>query len=112
MTPEDIRVKGTRIGIENILYEYVVNNKTAEEIAELFHTVSLEQVYATILYYLRDRETIEQYLDNWLDYTNKAQVEFDRHPPPFVAKVLRWKLERLIPFLKKNAILGTAITYM
>ncbi|WP_287527726.1 hypothetical protein [Okeania sp. SIO2C2] len=45
--------------------------------------------------YLRDRETIGQYLENWLDYTNKVQAEFDRHPPPFVAKVLRWKLERL-----------------
>ncbi len=95
LTADDIRVKGTRIGIEHILYEYVVGSRTAEEIAELFDTVSLEQVYATILYYLRDRETVGQYLENWLDYTNKAQAEFDRHPPPFVAKVLRWKLERL-----------------
>ncbi len=95
LTPEDIRVKGTRIGIEHILYEYVVGGKTAEEIAELFHTVSLEQVYGTILYYLRDRDTVGKYLENWLDYTNKARAEFDRDPPPFVAKVLRWKLERL-----------------
>ena len=95
LTPEDIRVKGTRIGIEHILYEYVVGGKTAEDIAELFHTVSLEQVYATIFYYLRDRDTVGKYLENWLDYTNKSQAEFDRDPPPFVAKVLRWKLERL-----------------
>ena len=94
-TPEDIRVKGTRIGIEHILYEYVVGTKTAEEIAQEFHTVSLEQVYATILYYLRDRETVGQYLQNWLDYTNKAQAKFDCDRPPFVAKVLKWKLERL-----------------
>ncbi|NEN92986.1 MAG: hypothetical protein F6K48_30505 [Okeania sp. SIO3H1] len=60
--------------------------------AELFHSVSLEQVYATILFSLRDRETVGQYLKNWLDYTNKAQAEFDRHPPPFVEKVLKWKL--------------------
>ena len=63
--------------------------------AELFHSVSLEQVYATILYYLRDHETVGQYLDNWLDYTNKAQAEFDRHPPLFVANLLKWKLEPL-----------------
>ncbi|NEQ72723.1 MAG: hypothetical protein F6K24_57700 [Okeania sp. SIO2D1] len=63
--------------------------------AELFHTVSLEQVYATILYYLRDRERVGQYLDNCLDYTNKAQTEFDHHPPSFVGNVLKWKLERL-----------------
>ncbi|NEP04627.1 MULTISPECIES: hypothetical protein [Okeania] len=51
--------------------------------------ISLEQVYPTILYYLRDREAVGQYLENSLDYTNKAQAEFDRHPPPFVAKILK-----------------------
>ncbi|NER33504.1 MAG: DUF433 domain-containing protein [Oscillatoria sp. SIO1A7] len=95
LTAEDIRVKGTRIGIEHILYEYVVGTKTAEEIAQEFHTVSLEQIYATILYYLRDREAVGKYLENWLDCTNKAQAQFDIDPPPFVAKVLKWKLERL-----------------
>ena len=100
LTPEDIRVKGTRIGIEHILYEYVVGTKTAEEIAQQFHTVSLEQVYATILYYLRDRETVGKYLENWLDYTNKAQAKFDGDPPTFVAKVLKWKLERLTQRVK------------
>ncbi|MCL2934233.1 MAG: hypothetical protein MGG11_18905 [Trichodesmium sp. MAG_R03] len=37
----------------------------------------MEQVSATILYDLRDRETIGQYLENWLNYTNKAQADFE-----------------------------------
>jgi len=48
---EDIRVKGTRVGIEHILYEYIYCNQTAEAIAQQFYTVTLAQVYATILYY-------------------------------------------------------------
>ncbi|MBW4575307.1 MAG: DUF433 domain-containing protein [Aphanothece sp. CMT-3BRIN-NPC111] len=88
LTPEDIRVKGTPIGIEHILYEYIHRGKTPEEVSQQFHTVTLEHVYATILYYLQNKETIGKYVDDWLEYTIKAQAEFDRNPPPFVAKVL------------------------
>ncbi len=34
ISPEDIRVKGTRIGIEHILYEYIHCAKTPEAIAK------------------------------------------------------------------------------
>ncbi len=33
-TSSDIRLKGTRIGIETILYEYIDRGRTPEEIAE------------------------------------------------------------------------------
>ena len=32
MAEDDIRIKGTRIGIETVLYEYIYNGKTPEEI--------------------------------------------------------------------------------
>jgi hypothetical protein len=32
LTPEDIRIKGTRVGIEHILYEYIHRNQTPEAI--------------------------------------------------------------------------------
>ena len=89
--PDDIRVKGTRVGIEHILNEYIHNNKTPEEIEQNFRTVTLEQVYATILYYLANKETVGQYFQDWVDYCEKAQAEFDKNPPAFVAKVLEWK---------------------
>lgn len=31
-TPNDVRVKGTRVGIESILYEYIHRKLSAEEI--------------------------------------------------------------------------------
>lgn len=34
ITPDDIRLKGTRIGIETILYEYIDRALTPEEIAQ------------------------------------------------------------------------------
>jgi uncharacterized protein (DUF433 family) len=62
---DDIRVKGTRVGIESILYEYVHETKTAEQIAEQFDTVSLAQVYATILYCLVHKPEVDRYLSAW-----------------------------------------------
>jgi uncharacterized protein (DUF433 family) len=54
LAPDDIRIQGTRIGIETILYEYIYKSRTAEEIQQTYHSLTLEQVYATILYYLHN----------------------------------------------------------
>ncbi|MEH2161460.1 MAG: DUF433 domain-containing protein [Nostoc sp.] len=69
LAPDDIRLKGTRIGIESILYEYIYRCKTPEEIAEQFLLVTLEQVYATILYYLHHRSEVDAYLADWLEFS-------------------------------------------
>ena len=36
LAPDDIRLKGTRVGIESVLYEYVHREQTAEAIARRF----------------------------------------------------------------------------
>ncbi|WP_449416819.1 DUF433 domain-containing protein [Phormidium nigroviride] len=94
LSPEDIRVKGTRVGIEHILSEYIHNGKPPEEIAKQFRTVTLAQVYATILYYLENQETVGKYVGDWLAYCLKAEAEYDRNPPPFVAKLLQLRAEK------------------
>src|SRR2546425_11579113 len=88
---EDIRIKGTRIGIESILYEYIHNVRTPEDIKERFQTVSLEQVYATILYYLHNRETVGSYLTNYLDYCRAARDEYEKNLPSLVSRLRRLK---------------------
>ncbi len=80
LADNDIRIKGTRIGIEHILYEYIHNAKSSEAIAPLFPTVTLEQIYATILYYLQSPVAIGAYVSDWLDYTLKAEAEQDQDP--------------------------------
>ena len=87
LAPNDIRIKGSRIGIESVLYEYIHNARTAEEIKQRFDTLTLEQVYAAILYYLHDPETVGAYLANHLEYSRKARAEYDRNPPPGVVRL-------------------------
>jgi uncharacterized protein (DUF433 family) len=89
LAPDDVRIRGTRIGIEHILYDYIHNAKSPEDIAQDFQTVTVAQVYATILYYLENRETIGQYLAEWLDYTLKAEAEHDHHPPRITERLMQ-----------------------
>jgi uncharacterized protein (DUF433 family) len=55
LNSSDIRIEGSRIGIETILYEYIDRGRTPEEIAQIYTSLTLEQVYATILYYLQNQ---------------------------------------------------------
>ena len=50
-------------------------------------TVALAQVYATVLYYLENPETVGQYIADWLDYTLKAEAEHDQHPPAIAERL-------------------------
>lgn len=87
LAPDDIRLRGTRIGIEHVLYDYIHNAKSPEEIVQVLQTVSLKQVYATILYYLENREAVGQYLADWLDYTMRSEAEHDQHPPRIIERL-------------------------
>jgi uncharacterized protein (DUF433 family) len=84
---DDIRIKGHRIGIESILYEYIHNAKTAEEIADRFPTLELEQVYATILYYLHNKEQVDTYIVNWLEHGRRMREEQALNPTPAMLKL-------------------------
>lgn len=86
LAPNDIRVKGTRVGIESILYEYIHRKLSPEEIQPKFQTVTLEQIYATILYYLRDRKKVGQYLSDWLAWSQQQYEEQQRNPHPGIVK--------------------------
>lgn len=82
IAPDDIRIRGTRIGIESILYEYIYRGKTPEEITQQFHTVTLEQVYATILYYLHNKEDVSAYIADWLEFARQQREHEQQNPSP------------------------------
>jgi uncharacterized protein (DUF433 family) len=95
LAPDDIRLKGHRVGIESVLYEYVYRAQTPEEIASLLPTLSLDQIYATILYYLRNREKIQAYLTAWLEHGEQMRAEQARHPTPAMFKLRQVRAERI-----------------
>jgi uncharacterized protein (DUF433 family) len=91
LRPDDIRVKGTRVGIETILYDFIHRSRTPEEIAQSYPSVTLEQVYATILYYLHNKESVSAYIADWLEHGHRAREEQKRNPPPSFRKTSQTK---------------------
>lgn len=97
LTPDDIRISGTRIGIESVLYEYIYRGKTPEEIAEQFHTVTLEQVYATILYYLHNKDEVSAYIADWLEFARQQREQQRQHPSPARLRLQQRSTEQTVP---------------
>lgn len=87
LAPDDIRLKGTRIGIETVLYEYLHRGQTPEAIAARYPSLTLEQVYATITYYLHNIEAVRAYLEDWLEHGQRMREAQERNPPPIVARL-------------------------
>lgn len=94
LADDDIRLKGSRIGVESVLYEYIYRGQTPEQIAGRFPTLKLEQIYAAILYYLHNREQVEAYLLDWLNFSRKMREEQARNPPPVVLRLRKLKAEK------------------
>jgi len=92
LSPDDIRIKGTRVGIETVLDDYL-DGASPEEIAARYRTLTLEQVYATITYYLHKQEEIDKYLERWRAYAEAAWQEQQCNPPEFVRE-LRERIQR------------------
>jgi len=84
--PNDIRIKGHRIGIETVLWDYC-DGLTPEEIALRYPTLSLEEVYATITYYWRNQAAVDAYLQRLRDQFREMHARQERQPHPGVLRL-------------------------
>lgn len=91
---DDIRIRGHRIGIESVLYEYIHRARTPEEIQLRYPTLTLEEVYATILLYHHDRDRIHQYMTNWIEFGLRMRREQEANPSPWMLKMRKLMAER------------------
>lgn len=80
LASDDIRLAGSRIGIETILSAYIRKCATPEEIAQTYPTLSLEQVYATILFYHHKKDFVTAYLQDFWSWQEKIRSGEITHP--------------------------------
>ena len=78
-----IRLTGTRVGIEAVIDDYQ-KGSTPEEIVFHYPTLSLEQVYATITYYLANKQKVKEYIALVRQRQEEAWQEQQQNPSPFV----------------------------
>jgi uncharacterized protein (DUF433 family) len=93
LATDDIRIEGHRIGIETVLFEYLHRERTAEEI-QAYPTLTLAEVYATILYYLQNSEMVSQYLEDWLAWSHQQRKQQAANTHPAAARLRQLKAEQ------------------
>lgn len=94
LAPNDVRIKGTRVGIETILYDYIYKSLSPEDIAVQYPSLTLEQIHATITYYLHNKAKVTAYLVSWLEGVNRKWNEQNRNPSPAILKLRQIAAER------------------
>jgi len=94
LAEDDIRIKGSRVGIESVLYDYIYRDMRPEAIAVRFPTINLEQVYATILYYLSQPEKVEAYMLDWLEHSRTMREQQAVSLSPVMLKLRALKQEK------------------
>ncbi|WP_045220563.1 DUF433 domain-containing protein [Desulfonatronum thioautotrophicum] len=90
---DDIRIKGTRVGIETILEDYM-NAFSPEEISLRYPSLTLEQVYATITFYLHNQNEIDRYLEAWRQHAEETWLKQQRNPSPLIRRLQALKKHR------------------
>ena len=88
LDPDDIRIKGHRIGIDNVI-DYYLTGCTPKAIQEHFPSLSLEEIYATITYYLHNQEEIDTYMERLNAWREQRYQEWRSDPASPVIQRLR-----------------------
>lgn len=81
-----IRIKGHRVGLEHVVGRFK-NGYGPQRIHQELDTLSLEEIYAAILYYLHNQAAVDGYigeLDRSFDEAWRAQLQ---HPSPLVLRM-------------------------
>jgi|ERR1051325_3366050 uncharacterized protein (DUF433 family) len=55
-------IRGTRVSLDSIVYRFLEGLLPESIQSDCFPVLTLEQVYGTITYYLRNRTNVDQYL--------------------------------------------------
>ena len=92
INPTAIRIKGTRVGIE-IVIEHFLAGADPREIQRLYPNLTLEQIYATITYYLFNKEKIDAYVAEGIKHAEAAYAEQLKNPSPGVKRLMKIKAE-------------------
>ncbi len=86
LAPDDIRLKGHRIGIDDVINYYLQGYSVEEILAEL-PTLNLEKIYATLTYYHQNRSKLDNYLLNLQKTREQHYQEWAANPSPLIERL-------------------------
>ena len=94
LDPDDIRLKGHRISIDDVI-DYYLQGYSPEQILAELPSLNLEKIHATITYYLHNRADIDAYmlrLAKW--WEQRYQEWLAAEPSPVVRRLRGLKSQR------------------
>ncbi len=83
---DDIRIKGHRIGIDDVI-KYYLEGFTPEQILEELPSLNLEKIHATITYYLHNRREIDAYMLRLTRWREQRYQEAAANPSPMIQRL-------------------------
>jgi uncharacterized protein (DUF433 family) len=91
---ERIRLKGSRIAIEVIIDDFNAG-ATADQIQKNYPTISLEQVYAAITYYLHNQPEVDAYIQRGRAIEDAYYQEYlNQGPSPMAERIRALKAQQ------------------
>ena len=93
LADDAIRIAGTRVGIETVVCDYQ-EGASPEEIALRYPTLTLEQIHATITYYLAHPDRVGVYVQRVRQQQEAAYQQAQQHPSDLICS-LRKRVARL-----------------
>ena len=96
ISADEIRLRGSRVGMEAILSEYL-DGALPEEIALNYPPLTLEQVHAAITYYLSHRPDMDEYLSRWTDRGDQALRQQSKSRSTVIDRLIRARQSRTHP---------------
>ena len=92
--PNEIKIKGHRIWLEHVLDEYLYREMTLEELVERFDTLTKDEILAVLLYYHHNKEAMDKYMADWVEYCRQSREENRREHAEWYEKMRRLKPEK------------------
>lgn len=77
---DEIRLRGHRVWLEDILFEHLGREMTPTELQRRFPTLTMEQIFASLLYYHANRQEVETYLQKCNAAINQSRRAGLAHP--------------------------------
>lgn len=94
LSPDDIRIKGHRIGIDDVI-NYYLQGYSPEQILTELPSLNLEKIHATITYYLHNRTEIDAYMARLAAWRiQRYQESLLREPSPVVKRLRALKAQQ------------------
>jgi uncharacterized protein (DUF433 family) len=91
--PEEIRIQGHRVWLHHVLKEYLLRDRTLEELCERFDTLTKEEILACLLYYHRNKQAMDLTLAGLEERFRAQRDESVRNSQDLRARMLQRKAE-------------------